>query len=206
MGVNPRSVLLGSALLCLCLVGTVQAQRSSITIPDLKNSSHVGVGYTAHIPTNFLGFSALYVTPKLLGGFGVYIDARFETRSLTDDPGYLPGVTVQEAEVTNADFLFEQSSEWSTVDVGLVYAVSQELAVYGGAGYTRERHYREYWDASETLGNLGFYLVDDPAASGNRVNVIGGALIRLTRYTLFQLGLGSKPPGATVGVMLVLPH
>jgi hypothetical protein len=162
----------------------------------------VGIGYVASIPTTFLGFSALGVTPKLFGGAGLYADVKLTTSSPGDSPYYMPGVTVADAEVTYGDMLYEEKSDWLSIDMALVYALTDELAVYGGLGYTKKTHYRQYFDDSQTRGNFGFYWVSDPAASGNRINALGGAFLRITRFVVFQLGAASQPPGANVGIAL----
>ena len=141
------------------------------------------------------------MTPKLFGGAGVYADVKFTTSSPGSDPYYLSDITVLQAEATFGDrFLWEQS-DWLSINFALVYALSRELAVYGGAGYTRERRYRQYFDDSESRGQLGFYWVSDSAASGNRVNVLGGAFFRLGQAVMLQTGVEAQPTGATVGVM-----
>ena len=93
--------------------------------------------------------------------------------------------------------------DWTTIDFGVVYAITQEFAVYGGAGYSKETHYRQYFDNSQTRGDFGFYWVADPAASGTRINVLGGALVRFSRFLVFQLGGESAPQAVNVGVTLM---
>jgi hypothetical protein len=192
------------ALGCLSLVGGPLAAQGA---PSLRNSSRIGVGYVANIPNTFLGFSALAMTYKLFGGAGLYVDFKTTTTDHRSDPDYLTGVTIEDAELTYADLLYTEESEWLSVDVALVYAVTPDLALYGGAGYARERHFRQYFDDSvpPERGEFGFYWIDDPEGSGDRVNVLGGVLFRLTKYALFQLGGEMQPPGVTVGVILALP-
>ena len=203
MTTNSRgSITVLLALATLTLPGReVRAQGQRPLIPDMQNSSRVGVGYVANIPNTFLGFTALGMTPKLFGGAGVYADVKFTTSSPGSDPYYLSDITVLQAEATFGDrFLWEQS-DWLSINFALVYALSRELAVYGGAGYTRERRYRQYFDDLESRGQLGFYWVFDSAASGNRVNVLGGAFFRLGQAVMLQTGVEAQPTGATVGVM-----
>jgi len=185
-------------------VTVLRAQAGRPRVAGLRTSSHLGLGYVANIPTTFVGFSALGITPKLFGGAGVYADIKLTTKSPGDDLYYLPGVTVNDAEVTYGDMLYEEKSDWVTVNGALVYAVTQELAVYGGLGYSKETHYRQYFDASQTRGNFGFYWISDPSGSGTRINALGGALMRVTRYFVFQLGAESQPAGANVGVAITL--
>ncbi len=193
------STILFLALWGLALSSTsLQAQRQPV--PDLRNSSYIGVGYVTNVPNQFLGFNLLGITPKLLGGLGLYADAKFSTDSPANDPTLMEGVTVQQAEITFGDDLFEERSEWRSFNVALVYAVTPELALYGGAGYSKETAYRQYFDDSQTRGEFGFYWIEDPAESGTRVNVLGGGFIRLARVLLFQAGAEAQPLGATVGL------
>ena len=117
------------------------------------------------------------------------------------DPYYVTDISVQQADAT--DLLFQEQSDWLSINFALVYALGRELALYGGAGYTRERRYREYFDNSQTRGQLGFYWISDSAASGNRVNLLGGAFFRLGRSIMFQTGVEAQPKGVTIGVMLL---
>jgi hypothetical protein len=184
---------------------TGQAQGRGPNFPTLRNSSHVGVGYVANIPNTFVGFSAVGLTPKLLGGAGLYVDVKLATNSPGSDPYYLPNVSIQEAEVTFGDLLFEEESDWFSVNAALVYAIAPEFAVYGGAGYSKEERYRQYFDDSQTRGDLGFYWVADPDGSGNRINLLGGAFFRLARFVMFQFGVEAKPVGVTAGAIFVYP-
>jgi hypothetical protein len=177
--------------------------RAQGLIPDMRNSSRVGVGYVANIPNTFVGFTALGMTPKLFGGAGVYADVKFTTGSTSSDPYYLSNISVQQADDTFADQLFEEQSDWLSINFALVYALGRELAVYGGAGYTRERRYRQYFDDSQTRGQLGWYWISDSAASGDRVNLLGGAFFRLGRSIMLQTGVEAQPAGVTMGVMFL---
>jgi hypothetical protein len=178
-----------------------QAQR----VPEFRNTPYVGVGYVASIPDAFAGGAVLVLTPKVLGGAGLYADFKFTPSSPANAPEYDPTITVDQAANVFADRFFTEKSTWTTIDLALVYAVTPELAVYGGAGYAKERHYQEYFDASQTRGFDGFYWVDDPAVSGTRVNALGGVLLRAGRFLAFQMGVEAKPAGADVGVTIMLP-
>ena len=169
---------------------------------NLKSTFHVGIGYVANIPATFLGFSTFVLSPKILGGTGIYADFKRTTGSPSKSRYYLPGVSVADAEITYGDQLYLEKSDWTTVNAGLLYAVTKEFALYGGLGYSRERHYRQYYDQSETRGELGYYWIADPEASGKRVNAMGGSLIRITRFALFQIGAEARPAGANVGLAI----
>ncbi len=199
MTTNPRaSIMVLLALATLTLPGRDARAQS---IPDMRNSSRVGVGYAVNIPNTFVGLTALGMTPKLFGGAGLYADVKFTTSSTSSDPYYISDISVLQAEATFGDLFFDDQSDWLSINFALVYAVSRELAVYGGAGYTRETNYREYFDDSGTRGEMGFYWISDSEASGNRVNLLGGAFIRAGRSIMFQMGVESQPKGVTIGIM-----
>jgi len=77
----------------------------------------------------------LGLTPKLLSGAGVYADIKLTTTSAGNDPYYLDDVTVDQAELAYADRRVDDQSNWVSVNLALVMAVSRDFAVYGGAGY-----------------------------------------------------------------------
>lgn len=181
----------------------LRAQRA--VVPDLRNAPFFGIGYVANVPDAFTGGAVLAITPKVLGGAGLYADVKFSPSSPARAVEYLPDVTVDQAENLYGDQLFLQKSAWLSVNLALVYAVTPELGLYAGAGYSREHHYRQYFDNSQTRGLEGFYWVGDDAASGNRINALGGAFLRAGRHVLFQSGLGARPAGVDVGVMFTFP-
>lgn len=188
------------------LLGTSVARaQSRYRIPDFRNRPYLGVGYVASIPDAFVGATVLTLTPRILGGAGLYADVKLTASTPARSLEYDPTITVNQADNLYADQLYLQKSVWTVVDVGLVYALTQELAAYAGAGYAKESHYRQYFDVSLTRGFVGFYWIRDPAASGTRVNALGGLLLRAGRFFAFQVGAEAKPAGANVGITLMLP-
>jgi hypothetical protein len=173
-------------------------------VPDLKNATHIGVGYVASMPNVFVGISALGITPGILGGAGLYADVKFSHDSPGNRPEYRDDISVETAEITYADQLFEEKSAWLTIDLAVVYSINPDFAVYAGGGYSKKNHYREYFDDQRERGDLGFYWVTDEEASGSRVNALGGALFRASRWILFQVGFESRP-GVLVGLTFTLP-
>lgn len=185
--------------------GSLGAQVTEPWGAHFRNATYVGVGYVANIPNTFLGFSALALTPSVFGGAGVYADVKFSPRSLANDPYFLDGVTPQEAELGFGDFRLEEEGNYFSADLAFVYAIRPEFGLYAGAGYTRERQYVQYYDDSEERGEFGFYWVEDAAASGDRVNFLGGAFFRFASHVLFQLGLDGQPLGVAAGALIVFP-
>lgn len=173
--------------------------------PSFQDASNVGIGYVASIPNTYVGVALLATTPKLLGGAGVYADIKLSVKSPENDPFFRSDITPAEAEITLGDLLFQEKNTYFSVNLALVYALTPQFALYGGAGYTRERHYVEYYDDSQTRGDFGFYWVADEDASSNSVNLLGGVFFRAARYVSFQTGVESQPGGAVVGVMFTYP-
>jgi hypothetical protein len=182
----------------------LQAQQGPL-YPDLRNATFFGVGYVVNVPNTYVGFSALAFSHRVLAGAGLYADVKFSTSSPGDSPYLIPGVTAQEAEVLWADALGIAESTYLSVNLALVYAITPELGLYAGAGYTNEEHYREYYDNAMERGNLGFYWVADPEDTGSRVNLLGGALFRLHKNLLLAMGLEAQPRGAMIGLTLAIP-
>jgi len=199
--ISRRSVTLMLTLAILTLPGAVLRAQA---VPDLRNSSYVGLGYVASIPDMFVGGTALFLSPEIFGGAGLYADVRLTPSSPGGDPYFRSDISVDQAELAFGDRLFQEKSVWLSVDLAVVYVLAREFAVYAGAGYLRERKYREYFDDSLTRGFDGFYWVLDDAESRTRVNVLGGAFFRVSRYVFFQMGLEARP-GANVGITLALP-
>src|SRR6266513_1349494 len=105
------------------------AQGSESSGLNLKATSHVGIGYVANIPATFLGVSSFFVSPRVLGGMGLYADFKRTTSSPGNSPYYLPNVSVMDAEVTYGDQLYIEKSDWTTINAGLLYAVTKEFAL-----------------------------------------------------------------------------
>jgi hypothetical protein len=199
---KPSGAIIGCATVLLLRAGAADAQgRHTVT---LRSATVLGLGYVASVPTTPLGMTALVLTPKLFHGAGLIADVKVTRNSPSSGSDYLPTVTVQQAEVTYGDMLVHDQSDWTTVDLGGVYAITGDFAVYAGAGYSKETHYRQYFDQTESRGDFGFYWVSDPAQSGTRVNAMVGFFTRVQSWLYFQTGVESSPTAANVGLTFVL--
>lgn len=161
------------------------------------------IGYVVNAPDQMLGVGTMFLGPPL-GSWGLYVDAKFSTNDATERLGYDPAMGVDEAEQFG-DAYFSDESNWTSVNVGAVRAVTGSFALYAGVGYSREKAYREYFDLARERGESGFYWVDDDGQSGSRVNVFGGALMRVMGNLMFQLGGELAPRGFTVGAAYAFP-
>ncbi len=193
--------------LSILLVSTsvLSAQRGGLMADHLHNSTTLGLGYVMSVPNAFVGFSALGISPSILGGAGLYADVKFSHDSPGREEEFRGNIDWRDSEFTFGDQLFEERSAWVMVDLALAYAVTRELVLYAGGGYAREWHYRNYFDDSLNRGIEGFYWVLEEEESGKRVNIIAGMLIRAAPHFLIQVGADGRPRGAAVGIMLTLP-
>lgn len=190
------------ALAALCLPQRADAQ---VNYPrDLPFQPHIGVGYTANIPNQFVGVSAHVIT-DILGGAGLYVDAKFATESPEDKDGYLPDLTAEDVEAAGGDQQLRAQGAWQSVNAALMYALTSQLAVYGGAGLVNGTEYREYYDPDRELGRAGVYWVRDEEASGSDVNLLGGVFFQVAESLAIQFGGESKPGGFTLGISYLIP-
>lgn len=196
-----RSIPLASLLAAAVLAqaAPAQVQQASGPLP------RVGVGFVANAPHEFLGVSVHAVSPRILGGLGIYVDAKIGIESPRDEPGFDPDLTAGEAEDLFPDELFTERSDWRSVNVALIRPVLPELMVYAGAGYSDEGRYHEYYDPTATRGDLGFYWVENPESSGGQVNLLAGAMFGVSQNVFIQFGVETKPRGVTVGASYSLP-
>lgn len=186
--------LLAGSLLALALPGRAAAQEQPVL------ESHFGAGFVVLAPHQYIGFSAQALTLRL-GGIGIYVDAKFDRTPPSEDAEFDPSMTAEEAEDRFGDELFLEEDSWQSINVALLRPVIPELLLYLGAGYSSQEHYRQYFDPSEERGLEGFYWVEDPRGSGNRLNLLGGAFFRISQSLLVQFGVETKPRGVTVGAV-----
>jgi hypothetical protein len=168
-----------------------------------RSRTYPGLGFTANAPTQILGFSGL-TFGSAFGGWGGYVDAKLTLESPREKDGFVTDITVAQAEGFD-DLHMTSESEWTTVNAAIVRVVSDALALYAGAGFSKETAFRRYYDETATRGLFGTYWIEDPDASGNRINVLAGAFFRTMPSFLIQFGLEAQPRGFTVGATYVLP-
>lgn len=169
---------------------------------DLTAGTRFALGYVANVPNTYLGAAALYTSPKFLSGAGIYVDFKFSPDVTTSDPYFVSGLTADDAELTNGDVLSRERTDWVSVNLAFVYLASADFALYGGGGFTRGLHYKEFFDDTKTLGLLGFYWVSDPRNDDTGANFLAGFVVRAADLALIQMGIESRPVGVTVGILL----
>lgn len=163
----------------------------------------IGVGYVTNAPNMFLGGSAYFVA-DYRGGLGLYVDYKRSTSSPRSDPDFIDSLTVARADDLGHERDFDEFGWWS-VNGALVRPISPELMLYLGAGFTHEDVYYRYRSDDPDLGSFGRYWIADDAASGGRLNVMGGAFLRMTRRVALQFGLELEPRGFAIGGSYSLP-
>lgn len=191
---------MGCIALALC-VDPVTAQLQPD--PGLRGRTHLGGGYAVSLPSQMLGFNVVVISPALRN-WGFYADFKTTLESRTDEITYDGDMSVDEA-AGFGDRLIKRESEWKTFNAGIIRVVLPALALYAGAGTSKETALRRYLDETATRGVLGTYWIDDPEASGRRVNAMAGAWFRILPSFLVQFGAETKPRGATVGISYILP-
>lgn len=170
----------------------------------LEFQPRIGVGFTANLPDQLVGGSVHYMT-GLFGGTGLYADFKLDMESPEDEDGFIDNITPEEVEETRNDRLFDLQASTTTVNLALMKALSPQFTVYGGAGYSDVKEYRQYWDEEQEIGFAGYYWVKDEEASGPKVNVLGGAFFQLGESFAIQMGAESQPAGFTLGVSYLIP-
>lgn len=168
---------------------------------------YVGLGYVASAPELFGGGAIYGVLPGLLGGLGLYIDAKFDLERPTENRGYEPDLTAEQVENEIGDEFFRSEGSWYNINAALMRPLNDRLVLYLGAGYASQKIYNRYHDEEQT-GEYGFgnyYWVEDVAAARTVVNVLGGAFIRIADNINVQFGAERHPNGFTVGASYLLP-
>jgi hypothetical protein len=171
--------------------------------PDWRETGSAGFGYAGNLPRALLGASAHVLLPRM-GGIGLYGEFKITHESRRGE-GFLPDVTVEQAETEFGDDFVRELEHWYVANLAVLRPITRELALYIGTGYARRTLYREYFDVSGERGSFGHYRVEDPADSGSRIDLIGGGFFRAGRRVAFHFGAELAPPGFTVGASLLFP-
>jgi hypothetical protein len=192
----------------VALVGALAFVTVSTPAPGSAQNApahYFGIGYVANAPDLLGGVSGYAVFP-ILGGLGLYVDAKFDLDSPSRDDTFISTLTDREVEeqVAGAEFI-DDADSWQGFNFALVRPLSPSLMVYAGAGVATRTRYREYRDPEGEMGRLGFFIVEAPDDEWTSVNALAGGFLRLGRWLDFQFGLETRPRGFTVGGALRLP-
>jgi hypothetical protein len=198
-----------SLVLTLAFAAVPVAARAQVGVPASRAMpgmpTRIGIGYVANIPNQLVGVTGHFVSPSLLGGLGLYVDAKLDNSSPEDEEGFLPDLTAEEVEDTRNDGVFQNEGSWQTVNVALMKPVTSQLVAYAGAGVSKVTEYNQYFDEQREMGRLGFYWVEDEEKSGTRANFMGGVFFQLGESFAVQMGGETSPAGFTMGLTYLLP-
>ncbi|HSJ26349.1 MAG TPA: hypothetical protein VK929_16840 [Longimicrobiales bacterium] len=186
----------GMTVLCLLALATTAMAQS--TPRGFQGEQILGIGYVANPPSLLLGASGIAVSSR---GFGLYVDAKFATDNPEGWTRYNPNLTRSEAIASFPDQNLRQHTHWRSFNAALVHTFSDELLLYAGGGLSSERVYTEFYDDTQERGELGFYVVTDEERTGDRVNALGGAMLRLTPRIMAQVGGELQPVGMMFGLI-----
>lgn len=188
----------------LLLTGRPAHAQEGIIGETFQTGTRWTVGYTVNAPSQLLGFSTMVVGQRF-AGWGVYADYKLTLDPPSDRPEYDATLSVDHAVNQFNDRFVGNESAWTTFNLAVVRALTGTFAVYVGGGYSKEKAYQQFFDASQTRGQYGFYWVDDDGGSGTRVNLLAGVWFRLTESIMVQFGGESAPRGFTIGASLAVP-
>lgn len=165
-----------------------------------------GLGYVANAPDQMAGASAYVILP-VLGGLGVYVDAKADVDSPSEDVAFRPDLTGAEVrsspDFTGARFLNQEFS-FRSVNVALLRPINPGVSIYAGAGLAWGENYKLY---EQIIGDEGFALwVADPEFDETRTNLLVGLVLRISSVLSSQVGYETEPRGFTAGVSLRLPR
>ena len=191
-------------VLTLAAVAGPAAAQTTLESGGFEELPRIGVGYVTNAPNMFLGASAHFVA-DYRGGWGVYVDFKRSISSPRDEGDFIDSLTVADVDGMPGHVRDFDEEAWWSVNGALVRPVSPELMLYLGAGYTSEEVFYRYDSDDPDYGSFGRYWVIDEEASGGRVNLLGGAFLRMGRRIALQFGFETEPSGFTVGASFLLP-
>ena len=167
--------------------------------------TYLSAGYVANAPDQLLGASMMTVGERW-SGWGLYVDGKMTTNSPEERETFDSGRTATDvARQSPEDELYQEESTWKGLNGAIVRALNPQLAVYAGAGISRESAYDEYRSEEQRGTANAYYWVEDETDRSTGVNLLAGAIFRATEYVVFQFGAESNPRGGTVGVGVALP-
>ncbi len=198
-----RGTTIASLLLLVAMPAWSQVGVPAAT--PVQFQPRFGIGYVANVPNQFAGVSGHWLSAQF-GGFGIYVDAKFDLDSPERKEWYVDSLTVAEVEDRLGDRAFRREGSWTSVNAAVMRPLTPQFTVYAGAGYSEVREYREYIDQNLRVHETGFYWVRDPETSGGRVNFIGGVFMQISRAFALQFGAESQPAGFAVGAAYLIPR
>ncbi len=197
--VRPTRQAMAAILALSALVWAAGLEAQVVTRPQF------GVGYVANAPDAVAGASAYALWP-VLGGLGLYVDAKFDIDSPNKDIAFRTDIDAEDMrtspEFSGARFLNQEFS-FKSLNVAVLRPLTTGLMVYAGGGVAWGENYKLY---EQIIGELGYAIwVADPGFDETRVNVMGGFMLRLNAHLTTQFGYETQPKGVTAGISLRIP-
>lgn len=187
------------------LLASVGATVAEPAAGQVSPVPRFGISYVANAPDLMAGVGG-YVLFPVLGGLGLYVDAKFDIDSPANEEMFIATHTARqvEDEIEGVRFITDSES-WQGFNAAIVRPITPALMLYAGAGIATRKRYREYEDPDGTLSELGLFLVEAPDEEWTTVNGLVGGFLRMSQWLDFQFGLETTPRGFTVGASLRLP-
>ncbi|MFW5947434.1 MAG: hypothetical protein ACOCUW_02975 [Gemmatimonadota bacterium] len=194
---NPKTIVRSGVLALMVLApAAVSAQAG--------DRGMLGIGYAANAPSVVVGATVWGIVPGLRG-WGLYVDGKMDPDDPSSDPYFMAALTPSDiATQYPDDEEVTQEDRWQSFNAAVTRVLTDELIVYAGGGYSHRTTYRQYLDPDRNRGQFGLYWVEDPVTSGGEVNLLAGALLRISSRIRLQFGGETAPRGFTVGASLTL--
>jgi hypothetical protein len=194
------------SLLLLLGLGLVSQSAEGQSVESQPDRPHLGLGYVVNAPNMMAGVGG-YAIFDVLGGLGLYIDAKFDIETPAGDDYFESGLSVEEAENTVPGIEFvESENSFRALNFALVRPVNPQLLVYVGGGVVNVSQYHLYQSDSDGLGQGGVFWVEDTDWDEVRGNLMVGAFFRLSSFLSSQVGFETEPRGFTAGLSVRLPN
>lgn len=184
----------------LALSSSAEAQEGSRGSSSFVGAPITGVGYTPVLPEAFLGAGFLRFFSA--GTWGVFGDWKMVPTSLRDhEDFYKPP-----PEVTTLDPVIQTTDEWLAFNVGVMRALSEDMAIMLGLGMAERVRIHEHLIMSNSAETEeGIYYTKNHKYSGWMVNPMVGLLFRGGRSVAFRFGVERGPRWLSGGVYFLLP-
>lgn len=197
----------GSLSIVFGLVAALSTASPSSIEAQYPDRVQFGAGYVGNAP-DVLGGGMAYAIFPVLGGLGVYVDAKFDIDSPEDQLAFNPAITrsdvLNDPAYQGAQFLSTETSSRS-FNVAVVRPLRPTLFLYAGGGITQQSSYYLY--SVPEQGNIDrALLVADPTEDEDKVNLMAGLILRISSVLSSQFGFESEPNGVTIGLSLRLPR
>ncbi len=165
-----------------------------------------GIGFVANAPHQMAGAGG-YILLPLWGGIGLYVDGKGDIDSPAKDRAFDEDLTAAEVmtdpRYAGTRYVKSETSWRLSFNMALVRPLNPFLMVYLGGGFSQGEAYSLY-DVPQ--GDIGRALwVRDLEFDEDRVNIMLGLILRMSRMFSSQIGIETQPRGLTVGISLRLP-